>query len=74
MKFKVSAELSYTCSEPAVVLLGIHATRDRQEIIEENFIVYGNQQFTELASYPDNNRLIRIVTRDAGHIQCQYTA
>lgn len=74
MKFKVSAELSYTCSEPAVILLNVHATRDRQEIVEENFIVTGSQQFTELPSYPDNNRLVRIITSGAGHIHCRYTA
>lgn len=74
MKFNVSAELSYTCSEPAVILLNIHATRDRQDIIEENFVVTGNQQFTELPSYPDNNRLLRIITREAGPIHCRYDA
>ncbi|RYY58880.1 MAG: transglutaminase family protein, partial [Chitinophagaceae bacterium] len=74
MKFNVSADLNYTTTEPCVILINVHAARGRQEIIEENLIVSGDQHFTEIASFPDNNRLIRINTNSPGEIHCAYTA
>ena len=74
MKFNVSAELNYTCFEPCVIMINVHAARGAQEIIEENLIVSGDQFFTEIASFPDNNRLIRINTNNTGEIHCSYTA
>lgn len=74
MKFNLSAELNYTTFEPCVILLNVHAARGRQQIVEENLIVSGDQHFTEIASFPDKNRLIRINTNSAGEIHCSYTA
>ncbi|MET0637444.1 MAG: transglutaminase family protein [Chitinophagaceae bacterium] len=74
MKLNLSAELTYTTFEPCVIVLNIHASRGPQVIIEENFIVTGDQHFTEIPSFPDNNRLIRINTNSPGQIHCSYTA
>jgi len=74
MKFNVKADLNYSTFEPAVIIVNVHAARGSQVILEENFIVTGDQHFTEVASFPDQNRLIRINTNSAGNIHCSYQA
>jgi len=73
MKFTVSSELDYSSFEPCILILNIHATRNQQQIVDERFLCPG-LEFTELSSFPDQNRLIKIKVNTPGQVHCSYKA
>ncbi len=75
MKLNVSGSLTYEVHSASTIILNIHATRSKHQIIRhEEFIIDPGKKFKELITLKNENRYIRFKVPEAATINISYKA